>query len=241
MDKDALFKENYATLCGLVRKRRGSWKATSVMEFEDLESVLLTRIYQQLHLYDVNRPLDKWANTVISNAIMNILRDRIYRDSRPCISGSAPGFSMGSSYGRGCACNMGGDSCSFTASKIQDSSCSFYAAWLKKKAAKFAVSTPLSIENHIDESHNIQSDFVDYEGAKKVIDEKIVNHLNKEEAKIYRLLYIEHLSQEEVGRRMGFKKQKNSSVAGYLQIRTCILKFKDLSRTIIEQEHLVGE
>lgn len=229
-DRDAFFKENYSQFQSLINKRKRSWRATSVMEFEDLQSVLLTRLYQQLHRYDSNRPLDRWANTVITNTITNILRDKIFKNARPCIAAT--------SYGNPCVFARGCDGCAWTKSGKQDSSCRFYANWEKKKQAKFVVSTPLSMEAHLDETHSIQSDFLDIDGAKKVIDDKIMPHLNKEEAKIYRLLYIEHLDMKVVGRKMGYKKQKNSEIPGYLILRTAVLRFKELSREIIEAENI---
>lgn len=236
MDKDLFFSAHYDEFCVWIERRRAKWRAVSILEFEDVKSMLLTRIYTQLHRYDEKRPLDRWVNTLISHAIRNLLRDFVFKNLRPCVSGKAPGYSTGSSYGQGCAYALGDGGCSWTKSGRQDCSCKFYAAWEKKKQPKFAISTPLSIENHIDESHSIQSDFMDIEAAKKLIDVKIMHRLSNEEAKIYKLLFIQHLDEETVGEKMGYKKQPNNPVPGYLRIRSAKLKIKEVAKQIISEE-----
>lgn len=239
MNKDSFFSEHYKDFCFWIERRRPKWRAISVLEFDDVKSILLSRIYQQLDLYDEKRPLDRWTNTVISNGIRNLLRDNVYRDARPCISGKAPGCGGGSSYGSGCAYNQGDNKCGWTKSGLQDSSCAFYAKWMAKKQTKFAISAPLSIENHLDEYHTQPGEIVTEEWVdekKKLIDSKILGRLNKEEARIYKLLFIKHLEEEQVGEKMGYKKQANSDVKGYSQIRAIKIKIRQVAEQIISEE-----
>lgn len=228
---EARFNVAVPELKAIIERRRNSWHVTSIMEWADVSSILLTRLYQKFHLYDPEQPLDRWANTVISNAINNLLRNNVFRTARPCISATP--------YGANCSYNLGGDLCGWTPSGKQCSQCSFFKAWEQKKQFKHAISVPLSIENHIDESHSLQNDFVDIDKAKEVIDEKIIVKLDREEAKIYRFLYIKGMSMEEVGKKLGYKKQKNSDIPGYLILRSAISKFKILAKEIIDEEGLV--
>jgi RNA polymerase sigma factor (sigma-70 family) len=236
MDKDAFFSENYEQFCIWVERRRSKWRATSVLEFDDVKNILLARIYQQLHRYDEKRPLDRWTNTVISNGVRNLLRDNVYRDARPCISGKAPGFGGGSSYGQNCAYNLGDGQCGLTKSGLQDCSCKFFAEWHRKKQIKFAITAPLSIENHIDESHSHHLDFMDIDAKKKLIDVKIIPRLSKEEAKIYTLLFIQNMEEKEVGEKMGYIKHSNNPIPGYLQIRAAKIKIKQVARQILSED-----
>jgi hypothetical protein len=209
------------------------------MEWSDLESILITRIFQQLHHYDESKPLDRWVNKLISNAMMNILRDKIYRDSAPCSSGQAPGFSMGSSYGRACACYLGGNKCSWTKSGNVDSTCRFYAAWRAKKHTKHAIATPLSIENHTDEYHSTQDDFFDIEAAKKVIDENIKKRLTKEEYRVYVYLYVKHMSMDETVKKMGFKKADKDDMRPYSKVRNMAITAKEAAKAIVSEHNLI--
>lgn len=235
-EREKLFAEHLEEFQSLIAKRRHKWRATSIMEWEDIYSLLLTRCYQQIHHYDATKPLDRWVNKLISNAMMNMLRDNLYRDQRPCLSGQAPGFSMGSSYGRGCSCCLAHGGCSWTKSGTQDESCKFFAAWMRKKHTKFAISTPLSIENHTDEYHSHQDDFLDIEAAKKVIDDNIKKRLTKEEYRVYVYLYVKHLSMEETLKKMGFKKNDQRS---YMKIRNLAIVAKDTARAIISEQNLI--
>jgi len=234
-NKEALFKTNYKEIERLVERRKTTWRLTTIA-WEDVSATIIERIWANFDSYDSSKPLDRWVNKLITNTIHNLLRDNLYRVAKPCNAANA--------YGAPCSYNLGCGRCAWTekngsGSGMQDASCQFYAKWEKKKQAKFAISTPLSIENHIDESHNIQSDFLDIDKAKVVIDEKIMEHLSKDEAKIYRLLFIEHKNPEEVGKIMGYKKQSNSDVHGYLQIRAATIKFKQIAKEIISEEGLI--
>lgn len=231
-DKETRFNQLYPEIKRLVERRQSTWRLTT-LAWEDVSAIIIERIWAQFHLYDPEQPLDRWVNTVATNAIKNLLRQNLYKTAKPCDSANP--------YGARCSYNLGCGRCRWTethgsGSGLQDASCQFYAKWLAKKQTKFAISTPLSIENHIDESHSIQSDFVDIDAKKKMIDEKIMQHLNREEAAIYKLLFIEHQDEEQVGLLMGYKKQANSNVRGYSQIRAIKIKIKEIARQIIIEE-----
>lgn len=246
-DLEKRFKEASVEIQELINKRRNSWKLTSVMDFSDVSQEILAYIWKSFPQYDPSQPLDRWANTVITTQLKNLLRNHLYRDSKPCVAAS--------SYGSPCVYNTGGTGCRWTkenpkgsGSGIQDYSCWAYAKWLSKKRDKQAIMSPTSLDDTGTDSNPMTSlhdrlpansnEFLDYEGPKKVIDEKIMPHLNKEEAKIYRLLIIEGLDEVVVGRRMGYKKQKNSKIPGYLQIREAKMLFVKLAKRIIDEEDL---
>lgn len=231
--KDAFFKENYEFLRNLVRKRRDRWMATSVMEFEDLESILLTRLYRQLHHYDDARPLDRWANTVISRAIMSILRDNIYKFQKPCSSGSAPGSPHSSYGGTSCVYNLGGTCCAMTKSGQQDATCPLYKLWMEKRQAKFALSAPLSLEAHADEHHNQQSYFFNIEEYKPKVDALIMAKLSKSDAELYRLLYVKHYPLPMVMKAMGFRITKGHKTP--VQITKAKGRFMKVFYEVVQQ------
>lgn len=231
-EKEALFKEHYEFFRSLIRKRRDRWMATSIMEFEDLESILLTRLYRKIHLYDPARPLDRWANTVISREIMRTLRDNIYKTARPCVSGVVPG-SPHSSYGSGCVHNLGGTCCALTKSGQQDSTCPLYKLWVERREAKHSIKTPLSLEAHTDEHHSRQCDFVDIESQKTVIDAIMVKRLSKADARLYRLLYIKHYSIPKVMKMVGLKTTKGHNTP--LQITKARNRFIRMFKSIMAE------
>ena len=155
------------------------------MEFEDVAAQLSVRVWQQIHQYDQTRPFDRWCNTVLTNAILNILKKNLYKAARPCIAASC--------YGGNCYYNQGENLCGWTPTGHQDETCPLFAAWKAKKGQlKADIASPLSLESHVDEHHSKPSDFVDYDRHKAAIDKIMVKKLTKGDAKIYRLIYIKH-------------------------------------------------
>lgn len=225
-----LFQQLYEDILRIVERRRSSWELTSVIEWQDVSSMIMAHIWNEFDKYDPSRPLDRWVNKVTTNRLKNLSRQHLYKHARPCIAAS--------SYGDACAFNRGGNTCEATPSGLQCSECKLYARWQAKKELKFNVSTPLSLENHINESNNRIHDNLDILGAKNVIDSKILSKLNPEESKLYRYLYIKHMKPETVGKKMGYKLQKNSKIPGYLIIRKFQIKVVELAREIIDTEGL---
>lgn len=226
-DNERQFKELLPRIRVIVGRRRPSW-TLSTLPWEDVESILITRIYQKLHLYDPARPFDNWANRLISRALSSLLRDMLYKHEKPCVTASA--------YGGDCIYNLGGDRCGFTASGIQCSQCPLYAKWAAKKEMARNLNASLSLESHAQEVQNMQEDFIDIAAAKVVIDAAIIAQLNPHEAKVYRLLFIEHKTPEEVSKRLRYKTKNNAKVSQVL--RKMVARFKRMARDVIDTQDL---
>jgi RNA polymerase sigma factor (sigma-70 family) len=235
MADDALLRKSFCEKSDeiqvLIARRRASWRLTSVMEYEDVSSIILAHVWKEWAKYDPERPLDKWINTIITNQIRNLLRNHLYKHSRPCCAANQ--------YGAACSFNRGGDLCAWTKSGIQDESCHFYAHWLKRKQAKFAVATPLSMAAHENETHSKPDDHMDIEGAKKTIDDNIKRRLTKEEYRIYKYLYVEHLSIEETAKKMGYKKRGKEDMRAYMAVRNVSLHIKEVSKAILSENGII--
>jgi hypothetical protein len=193
-----LFAKHYEEIKRLVGQRRSKWVLSS-LPFEDVSSILETRIWKKIHLYDASLPFDRWCNTLITNAISSLLRDLLLRHARPCLSSGE--------YGRPCCFNGGDNICNWhkNPTGIQNAHCPLYAEWEKKKGFRADISSPLSLESHVDEHHNKPSDFVDYDRHKAAIDKIMVKKLTKGDAKIYRLIYIKHWPMPRVLKALGLR------------------------------------
>ncbi len=219
------FEERYPEIVRQIQKRRRKWTLGSV-DFEDVQQILLIHIHRKYGLYDpVKDPtFVHWVNTVISNRINGILRDNHLIYSRPCVTG--------------CIFNTGGDTCSKTSSGLQCIECPLYRNWHDRKADHFNVKQTLPIETHEQEVNNQQSDFVDIEGKKKIIDREMKERLDPGEFKIYRMLMIQGKSEKECGAALGGKKRAGRMFQGYQQLLKLRHKFVKLAKEIIEQEGL---
>lgn len=229
---DELFKLFYPQILALVAKRKRRWVLTTE-PWEDVSSILVTRVWRKIHLYDSKRPFDRWCNTLLTRAIISLLRDKFYKHAKPCIS-VGPG-------GGHCAFNRGDDMCGWTKSGLQCAQCPIFAAWQKKREKKHNISATLSLENHTDEVHARAHDWVDIDSAKPIIDKHMLAQLPKDEATIYRLLYIRHWSMERVGRKMGFEVQGSNKVPGYQRLKKMMARFREMAQAIVVDQNLAPE
>lgn len=225
MRKILTFEERYEEICEQIEKRRHKWRLSSV-SFDDMKQIILLKIFLNYHTYDTERgQFSHWVNRVITNSIKNGFRDNYLVYSRPCITG--------------CVYNTGGDSCSRTTSGIQCKECPIYADWEKRKLNHFNIAQTLPMENHVQEVSSIQSDFMDIDGGVELIHLKMKEKLTKHEFRMYKLLYIQHKSEREVGTLLGYKNKKGGRLyPGYLAILHAKTLFKTKVREIIDENDL---
>ena len=205
METKPTFEESYPQIEQLVERRRHEWAYVSIMEWADVKQELIIHLGKKWNLYDpVNaagdpaKKLEKWVNTVVSNQIQNLIRDKGGRRyARPCIGG-------GKASGIHCAYNLGGDSCSapWVKSKTQCAECSLFAEWEKTRRHQHNIKSSVTLENHTQEVNNMPGDFVDYEGIKAKIDKLMLEQLTRWEGKIYKLLFVQFLPPMEVSKKL---------------------------------------
>ena len=196
-----------------ILKRRGKWNLTilSWMDFDDVSQILRIHIYKKWHLYDPEKPLAPWLNRIISNQIKNLIRNNYGSFSRPCLKcDAAEGVDMCSIYGKQC------------------NECPLYANWEKTKKRAHDTKLPVSLENHRQEVHTMQSDSCNLERNAEALHQKMKTILKPIEWKVYRLLYIEFKTENEVSRLMGYKTNEKNRSPRYKQL-------KNIKKTIIEK------
>ena len=182
-----------------IEKRRHKWllKGVASMDFDDVKQQILKHIYIKLHLYDEKKPLANWLNTIISNQTSNILRNNYYSHSRPCIQNG------------GCSFNGGNDFCTYTPSGSQCNECPLYASWSKSKKQANQIKMSVSIENHFNEVMEMPGEEYDYHKAERRLHEEMKKVLRPAEWETYNLIFILHLSDDEVAKKMGWKSSEN--------------------------------
>jgi RNA polymerase sigma factor (sigma-70 family) len=205
-----------------INKRRNGWTLSSIA-FEDVSQILLIRAFNKYHTFIPEKgEFSHWINRLISNALTNILRDNLQKFSRPCI--------------QGCTHNLGDNSCSYTKSGLQCIECPLYKKWKNKKEQEFNIKQSLPLENHFQEVNNMQSDFIDIEESKRMLDEKIESSLTIQEYRIYHLLFTEHKTMDEVGKILKFKKPDGNGTPGYQTIHKARQKIIKVARKIVMEE-----
>ncbi|MEK6882216.1 MAG: sigma factor [Nanoarchaeota archaeon] len=184
------------------------------MDYEDVSQIIRLHIFKKWNQYDPSKALEPWLNRVISNQISNLIRNNYGNYCRPCLR---------------CPALESEDGCKIYGK--QSSECSLYDHWLKTKKQAYDTKLPLTIENHTEEVCNMPDDF-DLETSIKNVHEKMEEILKPFEFRIYRYLYIDNKTEEEVSKIMKYKTTEKTRDAGYKQIynikRSIINKAKKL-------------
>lgn len=205
-----------------INKRKNNWTLSSI-SFEDVSQMLLIRAFNKYNTFDPEKgKFSHWINRLITRALINILRDNLQKFSRPCI--------------QGCQFNLGDNHCSYTKSGLQCAECPLYRKWKNKKESEFNIKQSLSLDCHSQEVNNIQSDFIDIDEYKRILDERLKEFLTTQEYKIYYLLFTEHKSMEDVGKILKFKKPENGNSPGYQTIHKARIKIVKIAKKLILEE-----
>jgi len=202
--KKSNFESKIDEINAEIFKRKHKWSLTSLswLDFSDVAQILRIHIYKKWHLYDQDKKLAPWVNRIISNQIKNLIRNNYGNFSRPCLKCSAAeGEDLCNIYGKQC------------------NNCPLYARWTKSKKNAYDTKLPVSLENHTQEVHDMVYDSIDIEKNAEVIHKKMLNTLKPLEAKFYKLVYIEHKSEEDADKHMGYKTSEKNRKIGYKQVK----------------------
>lgn len=229
--KHLTYEERFTEIEREVDKRKRGYDL-HLMPWPDARQVILLRIWLKYHLYDPEKgPFPNWVQTVITHTILNIWRDNLTVHSRPCIAG--------------CIWNAGDNLCERTKSGIQCAECPAYRIWENSyKKDRYSIRQPVSLENHTQEVNNQQSDFMDIEGKKAIIDREMKKRLDRQEWRVYKLLMVDGGTEADAGKLLGFKTKrakkggKRPMHGGYLRVLELRHKFVALAKEIIADENL---
>ena len=208
------FEDMYEIINQVIKKRRNKWKLKAItwFDFEDIEQVIKLHIYKKWHLWDQSRAIEPWVNRIVTNQIRNIIRNNYTSFARPCLS--CP-FNQ----------NKEGDSgiemsCGFTTSGKQCNECPLYAKWEKVKKAAYDVKMTVSLENHKNYFMNCESSIsYDYKNAESKLHGLMKNNLGDKHFFIYKMFFIDNLSDDQVAQVLKFKTNEKGRKAGYKQIK----------------------
>jgi hypothetical protein len=202
--KASSFEENISLIDEEIKKRKKKWNLTALawMDYEDVSQIIRIHIYKKWHMYDQSKALGPWLNRIISNQIKNLIRNHYGNYSRPCLR---------------CAAAEGEDLCEIY--EKQCSTCPLYSDWEKNKKSAFDIKMPLPIENHQYEVKSLTGNNFDIESNAKRLHKKMEEVLKPLEWKMYGYLYIDHKSEKEVAKLMGYRTSEKNRSPGYKQIK----------------------
>ena len=198
------FEDHIEQIDKEIKKRRSKWNLTALswMDFDDVSQILRIHIFNKWHLYDINKPLNPWINRIISNQIKNLIRNNYGNYCRPCLK---------------CAAAEAGDLCYIYGK--QSEACPLFANWSKTKKQAYNAKLLVSINDHTYELNAAEYSNIDIIRVMEKVNAKMRESLKPAEWKIYKALYIDHMSEEDAATLMGYKTNEKNRVPGYKQIK----------------------
>lgn len=215
-----------------LKKRQGKWflKSLSWIDFDDVKQIIRLHLSKKWHLWDQSRALKPWLNRIISNQLKNILRNYYSNFAKPCLN---------------CPFNQSGISeeneiglCGFTESKTQCNQCPLYAKWEKTKKSAYNVKMPVTLENYGEVIRSPQLNSFELENAEKKLHAAMKEKLSDKNYKIYEMLFIFNMTDEEVAEEFGYKTSEKGRKAGYKQIKNLKKQFKELAKKILKTQDI---
>jgi len=231
MSKKFSFEDKSDIIDLELKKRRNKWYLNSInhIDYDDVCQIIRRHIYKKWDLWDQEQQLEPWLNRVITNQIKNLTRNNYGNFARPCIT---------------CPMNEGKngdiDLCGFTESGEQDTQCALFNKWKKAKQEAYNIKIPLAYDFHSHEVAFKNGQEFNLERSTERLNERMEVKLNNPKMfRVYRMLFIEKYSDEEVASFMGYKTTEKNRKAGYKQIRNLKIKFKVMAQKIIQDEDII--
>ena len=206
---------------------RPKWQLSALawLDYDDICQIIRLHIHKKWHLWDQSRPFGPWVSRLISNQILNLIRNHYGNFAKPCLK---------------CQHYLGGDECGFTKNGKLGEECEIYAKWKKKKEKAYNLKLPLSLDPAMPIGETCINEGLDYEEKTEKIHYLILNKLQNDKHKeIYKMIYIDHCSDEEVAEKFGFTQdKKNRKTPRYKQLNNLKKRFHEIGREVIKEEDI---
>lgn len=211
-----------------IEKRKNKWHLNPVtlLDFDDVSQILRIHVHEKWHLWDQSLPLKNWLNRVISNQIINLIRNNYGNLAPPCSR---------------CPHNQIGGLCSYTQSGEKDTTCDFYKKWIESKRVGFEMRAASSIDdpdNYSFLTAGNSSHGYDLERSLVRFKDILKERLSRPNYEVFELIYIDNQPEEYVAKKMGFFSNEEGRKAGYKQIYNIKKKILEVSKEILEEEEV---
>ena len=191
------------------------------MDFDDVSQIIRIHVYRKWHLYDQARPLAPWLNQVISAQMKNLIRNNHGNYCRPCLRcDAAESDDLCRIYGKQC------------------SGCPLYAHWEKTKKSAYDIKIPVPLENHAQEVYDMSDRRIDVDKSARELTSKMEKVLKPVELRVYRMLYVEHLTEEQVAEKLGYRTTEKNRSPGYKHIKNLKKSIISKARQLISGEEV---
>lgn len=225
-DKPAefLFEDHIDTIRHEIDRRKHKWRLQESilwMDWNDVHMKILAHIHIKWYQFDPKKAaLHNWLNRIISNQIKNMIRNVYSSFQSPCIR---------------CPHNKGGEKCSVFNTQ-HNPACSLFSKWASSKRYKLEIQFAQSQDAEIPggENNNLKKElisrecsFLDFEIKIPEFNSLLQKKLRPLEWKAYTYLFVEHMTDIQAAKSLGYDTTGNKNSRGYkavLKIKTLIYK-----------------
>tara|TARA_R110002020_G_scaffold161933_2_gene347329 strand:+ start:75 stop:812 length:738 start_codon:yes stop_codon:yes gene_type:complete len=235
--KKYTYSDKKDTIDQELRKRKNKWYLNSLgwFDFEDVEQIIRLHLFKKWEQWDQKRPLKPWINKIITNQLKNILRNTYTSFAKPCVgcpfNHQAPAPTSRDFFND----NL----CSFTKSGLQCDECPLYAKWEKRKQSAYNVKMPLAMEHHAYELSLQPTNDFDLDAAGDKLHGAMKEALSPRQYRIYKMLFIDYLEEEEIAEKMGYRTTERGRKAGYKQLKNLKKQFKEKATHILKNSDII--
>jgi len=236
MERNETYEDKAHVIDNEIRKRYYKWHLHAIawFDFDDVAQIIRAHIFKKWNQWDQSRALEPWVNKIITNQLKNILRNNYSNFARPCLN-CEHNQSKEQSEGQIAAL------CAFTPSGLQSNECDLFAKWEKTKKNAFDIKMPLSLEFHTYSQNTVPEDHFDIGRAALLLHNRMRGLLTPRHYFVYKMLFIDGISEEEVARILGYKSNEKGRKAGYKQIKNLKNQYKTTAKKIIQKEDIFYE
>ena len=115
-----------------------------------------------------------------------------------------------------------------------------YSKWERTKKSAYDIKMAVTIENHPTEIFSMQDTYVDINQSIEKLSKELKKALPPKQYKIYDMLYVQHMEEEEVAKIMGYKTTEKGRKAGYKQLKNLKKIFKDKAIQILKKGEIMA-
>ena len=214
----------------ILLRYRGKWNLDVIKfyEFEDFKQDVKLHIYLKFDKWNQEEPFEPWCSRVIRNQLINKKRNLFTNHNKPCSD---------------CYFNGGGDSCTFTKSRLQNEECGEYKKWAKAKKNAYEIKRAKDIDTNVHEINKPDESNIDYEkfirAIRKEIDSRstdIKYKINLTTLKIFDMSYMEKLDDEDIAKKLGYKTNESNRSPGYRNISLHRKVIKEVAKELLKRE-----
>lgn len=216
-----LFEDNLELINKIISLHIHKWKMKAIpsIDKDDISQELRAHIISRLSKYNEDRPLGNWLTTVVTNWIINCLRNCYTKFAKPCV-------------GLKCAAYLGGNDCKLYVKTCSD--CPLYAKWEMDKKQQHDVKLTVTIEDHLNEVNFKPFEETDILEKLEELKFKLKEKLTDNEFYIFESLYLNNKTEAEIITELKF----SSKAAGAKEIKSLKQTIYERIKKILVEEEL---